>query len=840
MENPGIHEEERRQLIEEIAKRAAAYTEDWRFHTDNPDIGTVLALLYADMMKETLYSYRSLLKRYRLYFYELLGEDCLPAARAKGYASFDTVNEEVPGAWIPAGTRILGGTQGENIPFETVDEVYVCPAQMKKIYYVNGNADYISRPFTFPASEKKLDNQQSHLAYIGHPFLFAVFQKGEIIIDFHTVSEEENQKLKELLLDQVTWSYYSEDGYVEIPSVRYMEGRIFLNKDQMLPPFAKTEVQGKYSYWIRMDIQKIEPEQQIIFNGISMAAKGSYLEPEIIYDGNAELDREVFFPFGEEPYPFAELYISNEEVFSKKGALVKIQFDLEYVKHPNGLKIPEMPVRFRNIMHRSEWQKPEPCDIQIESVIWEYYNGNGWTRIAETKGYQKMFVPEQSGEPVVFRCPEDISPILLAGKERYCIRIRILKVTNPYEMEGIYVVPRIRNLFLHYRYDEADIYPRYTYAINQLDVKELSCRSECIPFYNRFPDKEMLYLSFSKSLGEAGICLLFILEKGKQNNGRRYRYEYYGEEGFQTLKVEDQTLHLSRTGILTLCEEHPFKEQEFFGTRGYWLRIVWESGPGGEIHLPPIKEVHMNSTTVTALGESGELGNLPAFALHTMERNIGYINKVANYEALTGGWNEEKTEQAEKRIAACFRHQKRAVTAKDFEDIVYSKMRSILQVRCFTGRNEKGEKAPGHITLVVLLEKEAQVYFDTIRDDIYECLEPFMDWRLYKEGRIHIVEPEWYSIEVYMTVTVNERIKKHLLKEKIYRQLQAFVHPVTGNFDKTGWRIGTVPSVLQIQNACNRMEERFYIKHISLKEEHPAGIYALGIGGEHEIEIITE
>ncbi|MDE6433946.1 MAG: baseplate J/gp47 family protein [Lachnospiraceae bacterium] len=840
MENSGIHEEEKKQLIEEIIKRAAAYTKDWRFHMENPDIGTALALLYADMMKETLVSYKGLLKRYQMYFYRLLGENCLPAEKARGYVSFDTVNEEVPGARVPAGTRIYGDRQGENISFETEDEVYVSPARMKEIYYVSGSADYISKPLTFPISEKKLCNQQSHLVYIGHPFLFAVFQKGEILIDFHTVLKEENKKMKELLLNQVTWSYYSKDGYVEIPSVRYMEGRIFLNKDQMLPPFAKTELQGKYSYWIRMDIKKLNPEEQIIFNEISMAAKGSYLEPEIIYDGNAELDKEGFFPFGEDPYPFAELYLANEEVFSKKGALVNIQFDLEYVKHSNGLKLPEMPVKWRNIMHRSELKKADSCEIHVESVIWEYYNGNGWERIAETKCYQNMFMPEQSGGMVEFRCPEDISSILLAGKERYCIRIRVLKVTNPYEMEGIYVVPRIKNLFLHYRYDAVDIYPRYAYAINQLDVKELSCRGECVPFYNRFPNKEMLYLSFSKPLGEEGIRLLFLLEKGNPNNRHQYRYEYYGKEGFQALKAEDQTFQLSRSGILTLCEEHPFKEKEFFGTKGYWLRIVWETDPKGKIHLPSVREVHMNSTAVKALEESGELGNLPAFALHTMERNIGYINKVTNYEAITGGCNEEQTKQAEKRIAASFRHQKRAVTTKDFEDIVYSEMRSILQIRCFNGRDEKGEKAPGHITLVVLLEKEAQMYFDTIKEDIYKCLEPYMDCRLYKEGRIHIVEPEWYSIEVYMTAAANERVKRHLLKEKICRQLQAFIHPVTGNFGGTGWRIGTVPSALQIQNACNQMEEIFYIEHISLREEYPPGIYALGIGGEHEIEIITE
>lgn len=838
MDNPEVSEEERKELVEVIAKRAEAYTGDWRFYPDHPDMGTVLALLYADMMQETISSYKNLLKKYQLYLYDLLGQDCLPATEAKGYAMFATVNGEVPGTWVPAGTKLFGDTQENPVTFETQDEIYVCPAQMEKVYYVNGNADYISQPFTFPVSGTELFNRQAHIVYIGHPFLLSMFQKGEVIIDFHIQSKEEDRKLEELLLHRVTWSYYSTDGYVEVPSVRYLEGQIFLAKDTMMPAFEKKEIQGKYTYWIRMEIQKIRPQQQILFHGISMAARADFLEPEIIYDGNTELDRESFYPFGEEPYPYAEVYFSNDEVFSKRGAMVKLQFDLEYVKHPNGFKMPDLPVKRKNIVHKSEWKRPEPCDIRIESVIWEYYNGNGWTRLADTKGYQNMFMEERKSGEVLFRCPDDIQPFLLAGKERYCIRIRVLKVGGLHEMEGIYVVPCIKNLFFHYCYEKVELSPHYAYAVNQLETRTLSCKGESIPFYNLFPDKEMLYLSFSNPLKEEGIRFLFVMKR--QNGKRKYRFEYYGEDGFQALKVEDETFHLSRTGLLTLCEEHSFAKHCFFGTDGYWIRIVWEQDGEEGFHLPPIKDVYLNAVGVIAQKESGRLGNLSAGALHTMEKRIGYIHKVTNYEAITGGCDTEKTEQAAGRIAACFRHRNRAVTPKDFEDIVSGSMRNILKIRCFPGRDESGNKAPGHVTLVVLLEKEEQMYFDSVKEDIYECLAPYMDWGLYREGRLHIVEPEWYFVRVYMKVVAKEKVKQHQLKEKIYRQIQAFIHPVTGNFDGAGWKIGTVPSAIQIQNVCNQMEEISYIRHISLEEEYPAGIYALGISDRHEIEIIAE
>lgn len=832
--------EEREQLIEEIKEKAAAYTKDWRFYPERSDMGTVLALLYAELMEDTLLSYKNLPKAYQLHFYNLLGAGCLPANEAHGYVTFSTVNDEVPGALVPAGTKVFGEAGEKRITFETEEDIYVSPVRMKECYYVNGSTDYISTPFTFPVSGETLCNQQTHILYLGHSVLFSLLTEGELTIDFHPLSGEEEERLGELFENQAVWSYYSEHGYTVISDVRYKEGRVFLNKSMEMPAFAKTEWQGKNSYWIKMEIPRMKPESRVLLSGIKLAAKGSFLEPEVVYDGNGELYGESFFPFGEQPYPFAELYFSNDEVFCKKGAVIRLQFDLEYEKRPSGLETPKMPVKWRNIMHRSELESPESVDIRIESVIWEYYNGNGWVKIPGTKSVQDLFMQNQGRKTVEFECPLDIYPFLFAGKERYGIRLRILKMNNLYKMDSIYVVPCIKNLRLHYRYEKTDIYPEYAYAQNELVVKKLEVQKEHMPFYNLFPDKGMLYLSFSGPLNEEEICLLFVLDREGTEERCRYRYEYYGKDGFTALKVEDATFHLTRTGTVTLCSESFFEKHKFFGTDGYWLRIIWEGRRKGEHKLPPIKGIYINSTLVTAKKGSGKSGNLPVQSIHVIERNIGYINKVTNYEAVTGGWDEEQNGQALKRMADCLRHRDRAVTTKDFEDIVYHKIRSIQQVKCFAGRNGRGERAPGYITLVVLPEEISEMYFEYIRDDIYENLKPHVDRQLYEEGRICIVEPEWYPVKVYMKIVAAFGVRQHQLQEKINRSINAFVHPVTGNFDGSGWKIGTVPSAIQIQNACSQMEEIHYIQYISLQEEKPASIYSLAIGKEHEIEIVTE
>lgn len=829
-------------IIEEIKKKAAAYTTEWKFDLENPDMGTALAMLFMDMMEDNKNVFYQMLRGYQIHFYNRIGADLLPANEAKGFVTFSTVNEEVPGALVKAGTRVTGKTEKEStVVFETQEDVYVSPAHLEHIFYVNGHTDYISRSMTTPISTKQTDNRQSHIFYIGHSVLFSIKEEGELVIDFHFLQNAYVEEMERIFRNQITWSYYSRQGFVEFPTFRFEGGRVYLYKEKKMPPFEETVLGGKKSFFVRMEIQRMKPESKIVFPGLSLRAEGNYFTPEVIYDGNLELDIDAFLPFGEHPYPYSEIYISCEEVFSKRGAFLQLSFDLEFLRYPGELQSLEIPIQWRTVMHQSDFNESDPVDITIHSVIWEYYNGFGWTKIPGTKCYESIFQGKQEEERVTvsFVCPQDIYPYLIAARECCCIRIRISKMINLYAMDGIYAAPCIKNLTLNYKYDESGILPDYAYSVNQLMEQEIKCGGEIVPFYHAFPDNGMLYLAFSTPLNEEDISMLFVLENGKKDNHIRYRYEYYGKTGWNTLKIEDGTYHLSKTGIVTICAEHLFSRQEFLGYEGYWIRIVQEADLPAE--FPVITGIYLNSTTALAQKKSGREGNLPAGAIDTMERNIGFINKVTNYESVTGGCDKENGKQAVKRYAAFLRHQDRAVTARDYEDIVYSQIRNVLQVKCFPGRNENGEKVPGHITLAVLPEEgmETGVHFEYVKENMLQCLLPHIDQRLYDEGRLHIVQPERIILQVCMKVMVDNFVRTYQLKEKINQKINSFLHPVTGNFDGQGWKIGTVPSVLQIENACSQIEEILYIKDISLKDETDFGLYVLGIGGKHEIEVIA-
>ncbi len=830
-------------MIEELEKLAEARTPEWKLDLEHPDIGTVLALLFADMMADTARRFTQAVKLYPMRLYNMLGEKLLPSGEAEGYLTFQTVNEEVSGSYISGGTEMSGMEKGKDaVFFKTGEDIFVSPARFQGACYVDGEKDFISQFFVFPVKERELVNKQSHTCFIGHSFLFQNVTEGDIILDFRGLPHVGRKLPSEASMEKISWSYYSDDGFISFAESRYEEGRLYLYKRRKMPVPAQMELQEQKSFWLRGEAGALKPGEEIVFPGLTLSAEGRYLEPDVVYNGSIELDAESFLPFGNRPYVYQELYICSDEVFSKKGAQLLLSFDLKIMEYPSEYKSPELPVQWKNIMRSTDFKRADPVDVIISSVSFEYYNGLGFTRLPGTKNYEGIFGEGAKEGPIelAFSCPEDIYPCLVAARTSWCIRIRIFELSSLYAVDGVYKMPKLTGCRLSYSYESGGKAPERFFCENRLQMERLQCVGENTPFFNSFPKESMLYLSFSRPLKEERISLLFLLEESRQELAAPCRYEFYGKNGWGPLKVFDGTLSLSRTGVLTFLTSQTFVKKEFFHKRGYWVRIVWEGEENQEKNiLPLIQGIFINSVAVQAEPGSGERGNLPAGAEWNFERTIGFVNKAENRVAISGGYNKEEAGQAARRNAAELRHRERAVTARDLEDIVKGRIRNIFQVKCFSGRNELGEKAFGHIVLAVLLQ-DKNANFNQMKKKIYDCLRPYMDDRIIKEGRLHIIEPDWVSIKVHVTLAAKASARSWLVRENAENRIHEFLDPVTGNFDKKGWQIGTLPSSVQIANACEQMEDVLYVKHISLDKDKDDSIYALAAGGKHEIVIETE
>lgn len=123
---PDLDKRTREEIKDEIGRLAAAYTPQWRYNRSQPDIGSVLADLFAGLMEECIGCYNQMPVRSRLAFLEALGVEPIPARAAEGYMVFSLAGRGLPESSVEAGTGVIAeGRDKSLLRFETLEEVYV-------------------------------------------------------------------------------------------------------------------------------------------------------------------------------------------------------------------------------------------------------------------------------------------------------------------------------------------------------------------------------------------------------------------------------------------------------------------------------------------------------------------------------------------------------------------------------------------------------------------------------------------------------------------------------------------------------------------------------------------
>lgn len=97
----------------------------------------------------------------------------------------------------------------------------------------------------------------------------------------------------------------------------------------------------------------------------------------------------------------------------------------------------------------------------------------------------------------------------------------------------------------------------------------------------------------------------------------------------------------------------------------------------------------------------GTAGNLPAGALDGLITGIPFIESMTNILPTCGGSAAQSLETIRRIGAQRIRHGGRAVTARDHESLVMEEFSEVGEVKCFPGRNRRGEQQGGCVTLVV-------------------------------------------------------------------------------------------------------------------------------------------
>ena len=630
MKTPEIYRKTEADILAYIREIAGAYTPEWRFDEDNPDMGTALALIYADMFAETVRRFNLAPDKNKIAFFNGINAGLLPAIPASGYVTFSLAGDQSGGAEVKSKTQLTADVEDDevgSILFETTQDVYVTPSSIEQMFCVSGRHDSITQIFDSheedpPASRYLFDlngpNLQEHILCFGQKDALQICQGAWIEVELLPRDEKRiGDEILEALLDEknARWEYGGEEGFQPFDGAKAQDGKLLFFKSERQPAFALTESGEEESRWIRCRVQNAEIFGPLYLGGIRIASQGRNILPDVICTAGADENKYECFPFGEKMSLYADVYFASGEALSKKGATVSLRFNMNFIRIPIDLEISDPTINWKLIMLRSDFKPDAEYDITIEDVIWEYYNGRGWARLFPQNAYRDVFSTKMGvmGQyrSIDFTCPEDMEKLLINSCESYYIRCRILKLNNQYKVKGNYISPYIEGPGFSYTYEDGGVWPDALYTVNNLRTEVLQTGEIRDPrhFFQPFqciPEKQAaLYLGFSLPLEEGPLKLLFSMADSYTEKAPRLDWAFYGKSGWTPLNVVDETGELRKTGIVTFMGSRDFRRLPLWGRDLYWLRVTDADGTYNDrknpLQLSRMKSVVCNATPAIQL-----------------------------------------------------------------------------------------------------------------------------------------------------------------------------------------------------------------------------------------------
>ena len=593
-----------------IGELAAEYLPEWRFDGSKDDPGNALAELFSDMFSQSIDRYNTIPQKLYTEFLNLLGvvePDAVSASGAVSFQVHNNVNEPIP---VPEGTLMyISNDTNDRVVYETSRAIEATPAKIKSVYFcdsVEGTIQKLdmdaAQPFFGPVQEKNL---QRHRFAISDSEAFVMSGPGSFEIEI-TAS---NNALTEAAIAQMAdpehsvWKYLSNDSFVRFDRVETKVNRIVLHKENSDPMDA--DENGRVSVYLDMK----NMTGKLIVDSIkvrSIPNKPVHAEEMICED--LPVDKAIGgYCFGKIPAPYDSFYIRSDEAFSKRGAKVMLRFDISCLAHSEVDTGPQYSFD-RSIIDKNQAVRVQPDDVFVRTVVWEYFNGTGWTML-DVSGNKNPFSGQDEGSlELTFFIPQNIHKVVQTTEEGYFIRARVVDIENQFSAVPRYIVPFIKDIECIWDYSEAKV-PDYLTAQNNGETDEIDSSKgyseyAMTIFKNMDPWPRSMYFCFDSSPHGMPISLMFDI-RGRVDLNSKISYEVWNGREFKRVPSEDTSSNLEHSGIVSLYIQDRLPEASMFSEKGCWMRMSLSS-MADDGKYPVVGAVWMNTVKAVQLEHDAE------------------------------------------------------------------------------------------------------------------------------------------------------------------------------------------------------------------------------------------
>lgn len=302
------------------------------------------------------------------------------------------------------------------------------------------------------------------------------------------------------------------------------------------------------------------------------------------------------------------------------------------------------------------------------------------------------------------------------------------------------------------------------------------------------------------------------------------REQTEGGEEWIPWRKSNRAVESGRTYQLDMASgELFFRKHQFSGFR------LPEEGPH-------IRVLHSNY--------SGSVANVPAGAITVPGTAIRYLSEVTNPFPAYGGYDGYTEETTMRLVSGMLRTRNRAVTRKDFAELIAQESYGIRKVKCVNQLET--------VTIAVLVEeyeKGAHV-FSGIKKAIRDRL--LRDSSLMPFGKtLTLIQPHFIRMNVRVWLEKESMDQAYDLQQRALAKMTDFIDPLKGGVSGQGWEIGELPRASQLVAALRAglpgcsitrmvMTAQVNGQECSVTDEFYENLndpFAMAVNGEHTVYI---
>ena len=195
-------------------------------------------------------------------------------------------------------------------------------------------------------------------------------------------------------------------------------------------------------------------------------------------------------------------------------------------------------------------------------------------------------------------------------------------------------------------------------------------------------------------------------------------------------------------------------------------------GNGRQGRVPPAGD---HNIRVEYSSGGGERGNVPAGAIRSMLTAMPQISDVINLTAMSGGTGRLPIDEIRDRGSHFLRNRGRACGRSDYEELVRENFPQVDHVRCFSERNERGERATGHVAVVIAGYGKGGEGTETLCGKVYRFLAERSSCCLVAEDRLHVCPATVLTVNTSVTVETERPELAADTQQNIVRRLEALI-----------------------------------------------------------------